>query len=444
MDFDLSAFLSGLNYELILTSLAIVVLLILSAFFSGSETALTAASRARMHQLESEGNHGAIIVNRLRENKESLIGAILFGNNLVNILASALATSLLLSLVGEGAVVIATLGMTFLILICSEVLPKTYAIHNADRMALAVAPVVRALVTVLSPAVRLITLIVAGVLRLFGARSTDVTMTDYTDELRGAIELHRGPEEETREERAMLRSILDLNDVSVSEIMTHRRHVVAIDADLPQSQIVGQVLDSPFTRIPLWQGDPDNIVGVLHAKDLLRAVQSRQGNLDKLEILSIAAKPWFIPDTTTLLDQLQAFRARREHFALVVDEYGSLQGVVTLEDILEEIVGDISDEHDIPVAGVRPQPNGSYIIDGTVTIRDLNRRFEWRLPDDQASTIAGLVLHEARRIPDVGQTFTFYGFRFEILRRQRNQVTSMRVTPPQTVPAEDGRSGEGI
>ena len=168
------------------------------------------------------------------------------------------------------------------------------------------------------------------------------------------------------------------------------------------------MLDSPFTRIPLWRDDPDNVIGVLHVKALLRAIRHKGDQLEGLDPVAISVKPWFIPDTTNLLDQLQAFRARREHFSLVVDEYGSLQGVVTLEDILEEIVGDISDEHDIPVAGVRPQANGSFIVDGTVTIRDLNRQFEWDLPDEEASTIAGLVLHEARRIPEVGQTFTFF------------------------------------
>ncbi len=418
------------EWELILASLAIVFLLALSAFFAGSETALTAASRALMHRLENDGDARAGVINRLRERKEQLISSLLLGNTLVNILASSLATSVLIALVDEGAVALATLGITILVLIFGEVMPKTYCIHHADRMALTVGPLVRTVVLVLTPVTRAINATVALLFRILGARSTDVTVTDYSDELRGAIDLHQGAEEEIREERAMLRSILDLGDVTVAEIMTHRRHVVMVDAGLTEAEIVSQVLQSPYTRIPLWQDEPDNIIGVLHAKDLLRAVQARGGELDRLDIPSIAVKPWFIPDTTTLLDQLRAFRARREHFALVVDEYGTLQGVVTLEDILEEIVGDITDEHDVPVAGVRPQPNGSYVVDGTVTIRDLNRRFEWRLPDAEASTIAGLVLHEARRIPEVGQTFTFYGFRFEILRRQRNQVTLMRLTPP--------------
>ena len=418
------------DLTILTTGVAIAALLVLSAFFSGSETALTAASRARMHQLEQDGDANARVVNQLREDKERLIGAILLGNNLVNILASALMTAMLIGLVGEAAVPLATAVMTILVLIFAEVLPKTYAIHHADHSALRVARSLRLIVVVLTPVSRMIIAVTRLLLRAFSGDPHGVTISDYVDELRGAIELHRGPEEETRAERAMLRSILDLTEVEVLEIMTHRRNVAAIQEDLPPEQIVQQVLESPYTRIPIWRDEPDNIVGVLHAKDVLRAIQAARGDLSRLDIQAIAAKPWFIPENTTLLDQLQAFRTRREHFALVVDEYGDLQGVVTLEDILEEIVGDISDEHDIPVAGVRPQPNGSFIVDGAVTIRDLKRRFEWRLPDDQASTIAGLVLHEARRIPEVGQTFTFYGFRFEILRRQRNQITSVRITPP--------------
>ncbi|OWJ58644.1 HlyC/CorC family transporter [Inquilinus limosus] len=423
---------------LLLYLAGIVALLLASAFFSGSETALTAASRARMHQLERHGLQRAGIVNRLREQKERLIGALLLGNTLVNILASSLATSLLVSVLGAPAVPVATVVMTALILIFSEVLPKTYAINHADRAALGIAPAVQAVVRLLGPVVRLVNWLVRGVLRLFGADPSRVGLADYVDELRGAIELHRGSEAEVAQERQMLRSILDLGDVYVSEIMTHRRSVEAIDAELTPREVVSAMLNSPHTRMPLCQGGLENIVGVLHAKDVLRALQAAGGDPDRLDIRRIATRPWFIPDTTSLLEQLHAFRTRREHFAIVVDEYGDLKGVVTLEDILEEIVGDIVDEHDLPVAGVRPQSNGTFLVDGTVTIRDLNRRFEWRLPDDEASTIAGLVLHEARHLPEVGQAFTFHGFRFEILRRQRNQITAVRVTPPAEVEPEEG------
>ncbi len=426
---------------LILTLGAIVVLLIFSAFFSGSETSLTAASKTRMYTLEQQGSRRAALVNRLFADKEHLIGAILLGNNLVNILASALATSVLIGLFGDAGVAYATLGMTLMVLIFAEVLPKTYAIHNADRVALAIAPVMRPVVVVLGPVTVAVRAIVRGTLRLFGIEDDLSFDSDHSEaELRGAIDLHAGGSEEVRHERDMLRSILDLADVAVEEIMTHRRNVVTVDADQPPERIVQEVLDSPYTRLPLWRGTKDNVIGVLHAKALLRAVQGEGGGLEKLDIDAIASEPWFIPETTDLLSQLQAFRSRHEHFAIVVDEYGELLGIVTLEDILEEIVGEIADEHDVEVEGVSQIEDGACVVEGGVTIRDLNRMFEWRLPDDEAATVAGLVLHEARRIPDVGQVFVFHGFRFEILGRHRNQITSIKIMPLVTDPGEDAET----
>ena len=424
-----------MELNLLINGLAIAGLLILSGFFSGSETALTAASRPRLAQLERQGDKRATVVNNLQENKRRVIGAILLGNNLVNIFASALATSLFIGLFGEGAIPIVTLVMTFLVLIFAEVLPKTYALDHADRMALTIAPVMRVVVAALAPIVEAVTVIVGLILRLVGSPHGPGSVFDSEDELRGAIELHRAEdhveEKEVAQERAMLRSILDLGDVEVSEIMIHRRDVEAIDIDLEMPEIIQAVLSSQYTRLPLWKGEPDNIVGVLHAKDLLRALSERDREIDKAALHTILSEPWFVPDATRLLDQLQSFRSRREHFALVVDEYGSLQGVVTLEDILEEIVGEISDEHDLPVAGVRAHSDGTLTVRGTVTIRDLNRRFEWTLPDEEASTIAGLVLREAQRIPDIGQKFSFYDFRFEVIDRQRNQITLVKITPPE-------------
>jgi Mg2+/Co2+ transporter CorB len=274
--------------------------------------------------------------------------------------------------------------------------------------------------------------VVRATLHIFRAGTVTALHPDLSEaELRGVIDLHagEGQGEEERHERQMLRSILELADVEVEEIMTHRRNVVMIDAELPADQIVEQVLASPYTRLPLWRGQPDNIIGVLHAKALLRAVRAAGGNVDTLNVGAIATKPWFIPESTDLLSQLEAFRSRHAHFAIVVDEYGELLGIVTLEDILEEIVGEIEDEHDIEMEGVSPLPDGACVVEGGVTIRDLNRMFEWRLPDDEAATVAGLVLHEARRIPEVGQIFVFHGFRFEILDRQRNQITSIKVAP---------------
>ncbi len=416
--------------EATLSLIAIVVLQAMSAFFAGSETALTAVSRPVMHQLEQDGSRRASLVNRLLATRDRLIGALLLGNSMVNILASSLATGALVGMFGDAGIAYATAGMTVIIVLFGEVLPKTYAIYHANRVALLVAAPVTAAVLILTPLVRAVEVIVRLVFRIFGASyAATVTLETSMMELRGAIEVHAG-EEEVKEERRMLRSILELADVEVAQVMTHRRNATTIDAGLPPTAILDQVVNSPYTRIPLWKDDPDNVVGIVHAKDLLRAVRGTEGGIDRIDVAALASPPWFIPDSTTLQEQLQAFRQRREHFALVVDEYGSLLGIVTLEDILEEIVGDIADEHDVAVAGVRPQSDGSFIVDGSVPIRDLNREFEWRLPDDEAATIAGLVLHEARRIPDVGQVFRFHGFRFEIGRRQRNQITSLRVTPP--------------
>jgi len=428
---------------MVVTIFAIFVLLLVSAFFSASETALTAASRARMHALERQGNARAARVNLLRAQMERVIGTVLLGNNLVNILASALATSVLIGLFGERGVVYATIAMTVLVVLFGEVLPKTYAINNPERTAIVLAPLMRPLVFIFAPVTRVVQVLVRGVLHLLGVRVTaDLGAESAQEELRGAIDLHAESAAEIRHAGAMLHSILDLGDVEVGDILVHRRNVVTIDADQPPATIVEEVLASPHTRIPLWRGEPDNIVGVLHAKALLRAVQASGGALDSLDILSLAAAPWFIPDTTSLLAQLQAFRARREHFALVVDEYGALMGIVTLEDILEEIVGEIADEHDISVPGVKAESDGSYSVDALVTIRDLNREFGWRLPDEEASTIGGLVLHEARRIPEQGQVFVFHGFRFEILERQRNRIKTIRIVPPDSA-AKRGAAAAG-
>jgi Mg2+/Co2+ transporter CorB len=416
---------------MILTLIIIFILLLFSAFFSGSETAFTAVSRPYMHQLEQTGDKRANLVNQLQQDQGHVIGAILLGNNLVNIMASALATSLLISVFGEAGVIYATVAMTFLVLIFSEILPKTYAIRNANFAALALAPFVKTVVIIFTPFSWVINLFVSVIFKLFGTNYAASDAYEAGDEeLRGAIELHAGVDEQVvRHERAMLRSVLDLAEVQVSEIMTHRRNTATIDANQPQNQAIDQILASPYTRVPLWRDDPDNIVGVLHAKALLREIREHDNNTKPIDLISLASDPWFIPEQTLLLDQLESFRQRREHFAVVVDEYGSLMGIVTLEDIIEEIVGDIDDEHDVTTQEVKREHDGSFILDGSETIRDLNREYDWGLPDEEAATLAGLILHESRRIPQVGQSFMFHEFRFDILKRQRHQITSVRVTP---------------
>jgi magnesium and cobalt exporter, CNNM family len=413
-----------------LTLGAILGLLILSAFFSGAETALTAASRARMHALEDDGNHRARIVNRLLLTRERLIGAILLSYNLANIAASALATSVLLRVFGDFGVAYATAIMTVLVVVFAEVLPKTYAIVNADRMALAVAPIIRAVVAVLAPVTAAMQVLVRQTLRLFGISvSADTDVLSAHEEIRGAIELHHKEGGVVKLDRDMLGGVLDLRELTVSDIMVHRIKMDAIDVELPTGEIVDAALKSPHTRLPLWRGEREEIVGVLHAKQLLRALREARGDLSKLDIMSLATPPWFVPDTTTLKAQLSAFLKRKAHFAIVVDEYGEVMGLLTLEDIIEEIVGDITDETDIAAALAKPQSDGSLIVDGLVPIRDVNRLMDWDLPEEEATTVAGLVIHEAQTIPNPGQAFTFHEFRFEVLRRHRNRITSLRVTP---------------
>lgn len=421
-----------MNTELILTIVGVLVLLVMSGLFSSTETALTAASRARMHQLERKGNRRARLVNALIDQRERLLGSILLGNNLVNILASSLATSALIALFGKAGVAYATMGMTVLVLIFAEVLPKTYALQRSDRAALALAPLIQPFVFLFSPAVSLVQIIVNGTLRLFGIRldgTGDVVAA--ADELRGTLALHSREGAIVKSDRDMLDGILDLADVDVSAIMVHRRHMVMIEANQRTSRIVHEMLQSGFTRVPLFDDDVENIVGILHTKDLLRAMAENRGSVDDINLVSLLREPWYVPDTTTLIEQLNAFQARREHFSLVVDEYGALMGLVTLEDILEEIVGEIADEHDIVRAGrLRQETDGSYIVEGTMAIRDLNRECDWELPEDGPATVAGLAIEAAKRLPEVGETFSVLGFEFEILRRQRNRISLLRIRPP--------------
>ncbi|HLW92837.1 MAG TPA: HlyC/CorC family transporter [Roseiarcus sp.] len=411
-------------------ALIILASLVASAFFSGAETALTAASRARMHALEKSGNSRANLVNRLIGQRGRLIGAMLLGGQLVTVAASSFTTNFMVNLVGDRGVVYATAIMTTLIVVFAEVLPKTIAIAYPDRVSLIIAPVVSFFVSIFWPVVAAVETFVRALLSLGGLRIGErASILSSHEELRGAVDLLHREGGVARDERDMFGGLLELSELVVSDAMVHRTTMRAIDADLPPVELVREVLASPYTRLPVWRGEPDNIIGVLHSKDLLRALAAAGGDASKLDIATIALEAWFVPDTTSLRDQLQAFLARKTHFALVVDEYGVVQGLVTLEDILEEIVGDIRDEHDVSMPGVRPQQDGSVIVEGAVPVRDLNRVMDWTLPDEEATTIAGLVIHEARAIPEPRQVFTFYGFRFEVLRKNRNRIVALRIAP---------------
>ena len=407
--------------------------LLLAAYLSAAETAITGASRQRMHRLAQQGSKRATMVNELLDRKDETVSAVLLGNNVVNIFSASLTTAVLTALFGAAGVVYATLAIGVLVVIFAEVMPKTWALLRADRVALILAPSI--MMAILGPMARGVAWISRFFLGLMRVRTDSMHDAGEQNELlRGAIEMHGEGQsgDAAPAEKAMLRSVLDLGDQTVGDVMTHRGNVALIDADQPTDSIVTQVLAAPYTRIPVYRREPDNIVGVVHAKDLFRAVKAA-GGPEGVRIDDVLTPPWFIPESTVLFDQLEAFRARHEHFAIVVDEYGALRGIVTLEDIIEEIVGDIEDEHDAIKRGVVRREDGSMICQGDVAIRDLNREFGWNLPQAGPITIAGLVLHEARRIPEVGQTYAFYGFRFEILKREGTRIAELRIVPPAAI-----------
>ncbi len=419
----------GIGLEFWIDLAAVVLCIAFSAFFSSAETAFTATSRARIRGL-GKGDARADIVTRLLDTRERFIGAMLLGNNVANVSASALTTSLLLTFVGERGVLYATVIMTVLLLVFAEVLPKTVAINYPERVSLVQARLVSFFVYVFGPVLKAVEIVVQAILRLFGVKLGEQrSMLTGVEELKSTVDLMHQDGEVERADRDMVGGLLDLHELVVADVMVHRTKMRAINADLPPSEVVREVLASPYTRHPLWRGTPDNIIGILHAKELLRALNAAGGVAKRLDIGQIAFEPWFVPATTGLQEQLAEFLRRKQHFTLVVDEYGEVMGLVTLEDILEEIVGDIHDEHDVTLQGVKLGGDGSVTVDGSVPIRDVNRVMNWDLPDEEANTVAGLVIHEAQTIPDVGQVFAFHGFRFEVLRRARNQLASIRVSP---------------
>ncbi|MBR2535266.1 MAG: HlyC/CorC family transporter [Hyphomicrobium sp.] len=409
---------------------AILVLIVASAIINGSETALTAASRARLHALDEAGNARAKLVNKLLAAPEKLIGATLIGNTLVTVLAAAIASNLAVQFYGQAGLAFATAIMTFLIVVFAAVLSKSIALAYPDRLALIVAPMMGALITIMGPLTRASEFVVRQVLRLTPGKADDkANILAAHEEIRGAIDLQTKEGAVAKVDANMLGGVLDLRDLQVADIMVHRTKMEMICADDPPAKVLDELLKSQYTRAPVWREETENIVGVLHTKDLLTALSRSNWDPSKLDVMSFATEPWFIPDTTTLKDQLNQFLKKKAQMALVVDEYGEVQGLITLEDILEEIVGQIADEHDTNETFVRPQPDGTVNVDGTVAIRDLNRQMDWELPDDEATTIAGLVIHEAQTIPEPGQQFTFHGYRFEILRKSRNKITALRIKP---------------
>lgn len=424
-----------------LSLITLFILLSLSFFFSGSETAVTAASRSILFEKEKQGDKNAQKLNKMKRRSDKLIGTLLLGNNIVNIAITAIATGLLIQLFGEYGVVIATFGVSFVVLIFSEVLPKTIALQFPVAFALKVASVLYFLVKILSPFVRAINWIGAKTMWLLRIQphNPNTSEQEIKAEIRGAIDLQTN-EQTLSHEKYMLKSVLDLSEIPVCDIMTHRSELVTLNVNTPTEEIVNFISNSPYSRIPIWSGKRDNIIGVLHIKTLLKTLNNcYQKHITNIDLSQIMIKPWFILESTSLLNQLHAFKVRREHFALVVDEYGSLQGLVTLEDLLEEIVGDIEDETDTSDAGLKIEhlENGIIRLDGCANIRDVNRHLKWNLPDKNAATLAGLIMYEIERIPEVGQTFEIKGYTFTIIQKERHQITVVDVLPPSTVEEEE-------
>jgi CBS domain containing-hemolysin-like protein len=431
-----------------MTSTAVNLLLALfllaaNAFFVAAEFALVKSRGFRINAMAEENRFGARLVRRILGNIEAYLACCQLGITMA---------SLGLGWVGEPTVaallhpVLTPLGMPeaalhftsfmvgFLVfsslhIVIGEQVPKTLAIRQPEPVSLWIAYPLHVTYILLYPLNWLLNAASRSILEMLGIKEASQyeILTDV--EIEGLVETSAEHGKMAVGEAEYIHNVFRFGDLAVSDVMVHRTEMVTINADLPPEDIVNAVLGAQYTRIPLWREAPENIIGILHAKDLLRAIQKLEGDLSKIDIASLARPPWFVPDIRPLSEQLKAFRRRKTHFALVVDEYGEVMGLVTLEDLLEEIVGDISDEHDLVVTGAKPQADGSVTVDGAVPIRDLNRLMDWDLPEQEATTIAGLVIHEARAIPEAGQSFTFHGFRFRVLKKERNRITALHVTP---------------
>ena len=411
----------------------IIILIMLSAFFSSAETALTGTSRPLIHQLAKRGEKKAIRLLSMLDKQTSILATLLLSNNAVNVVATSLATALSIQWWGsESGVVIASIGMTIVLIIFAEIIPKSLAASRPHRWALIISPVVLFLSRVLYPLTFLFSNlhnIISSILGFEKEETTGKNEVESGEELLGVIDIH-GQNPENREEHVMLRSILELEAISVEDVMTHRSEVNMFNINDSIEDIINFGVHREHTRLPFNADNPENIIGVIHAKSVLSHLATHDTNLmSRKALIQLSKPPWFIPTTSNLQDQLLAFRRRREHVAIIIDEYSSFVGIVTLEDILEEIVVSIDDEHDSPLPGVQYLGDGSYIIDGRVTLRDISRELGWGIDCEEASTIAGYLLHKAGIIPKPHQVFVFDGFMFTILERHKNRISKVGIKP---------------
>ena len=415
-------------FELIILFISILLLLILSGFFSGSETALTASTRSRLTGLSNKGHKNAKTAIELLNKKESLIGAILLGNNLVNILASALATSLSIKIFGDTGVAYAVIIMTALIVIFAEILPKTYALTNSEKLALTVSPIFRPIVYLLWPVTWMMEKIVFFILSIFKIKlEKNMRVLSVEDEIRGTLDLHHKEGRLYKSDKDMVTGVLDLAEVTVEDVMVHRSNMFTVNIDDDPKKILNSVINSSFTRIPVWQNNDENIIGIIHSKHLLK-IMSQNKHITRSDMMQSLIKPLFIPETTSLKEQLKMHLNTKKKLAIVVDEYGVLMGMISLEDIMEEIVGDITDEIDEGLTTVVKNEDGTLTINGGTEIRDINRIYNWDLPEEEANTLSGLIIHESRSFPSEGQVFNYYGFIFEILEVKDNLIHKIKVS----------------
>ena len=416
-----------------LSSIIIIFfLLIISGLLSGSETSITSVSKSKIHKLSNRGDARAKKVLKLIEKKNDLVSSILIGNNIINILASVLATALLIKYYGDKGILYSTVVMSALIVIFSEVFPKNYALLRPDRFVLTLSGPLTIFSKLLLPFIlflRFINFIIFKLMRVDTANK--VTSKTAREDIRNIINMHEDEGRLLKDESDMLNAILDLKEITVEKIMTHRKNIYSINIEETDTFFT-KIAKSSFSRIPVWKDNPNNILGLVHAKNVLSNLDEN-GALDINKIKENLIKPWFIPETTKAKDQLNEFIKRKEKLAFIVDEYGELMGLISMEDIIEEIVGNIFDEKDFSTIGIRRLENNIFRIRGDVNIRDINRELDIAIPEGSSSTIAGYIIDQTESFPDVGQIFAYDGIIYEIINKNKNQITQIKLTLPKKI-----------
>lgn len=414
--------------------ISIFVLIIISAIFAAAETSITAASRPKAHRLKNAGNRKAKILEKLLQNREKVISTMLAGNNAVNILASALATSLLIKFFGEAGLIYSTITMTILILIFSEIAPKTLALKAPDSIALFLSPLINFIVKLLFPFTYVAQKIVDTLIKLLSVKSYKKSENSELDEIRDTVAFKAKEGSIFKYDKDLLGGVLDLSDTEISEIMVHRKNIESINADLPISEILKQALTSEYTRLPLWRGNKENIIAILNVRKFLKALYAKKDAIENFDLNLVVSEPWFIPSTNSLRTQLFAFRKKRKRFALVIDEYGLLLGLVTLEDILEEIVGEIKEKNRIQ-DNITKITENTYQVSGKTLVRDVNKRLDWSIaPLDEAYNLSTFIISHLDRVPDEKEHFVIDDYYFEILKKKNQDLLLIKVRRVKTSP----------